>query len=60
MNVQDNKESRTTRFLVGSFMMLLILSVAAFFCLGFYMSNVSNKSIYQGGDMYMAGISEKI
>ncbi len=60
MNVQDNKESRTTRFLVGSFMMLLILSVAAFFCLGFYMSNVSNKSIDQVGDMYMAGISEQI
>ncbi|MDE7206504.1 MAG: response regulator, partial [Lachnospiraceae bacterium] len=60
MNVQDNKESRTTQFLVGSFLMLLILSAAAFFCLGFYMSNVSQKSIDQVGDMYMAGISEQI
>lgn len=60
MNVQDNKESRTTHFLVGSFLVLLILSAAAFFCLGLYMSNVSQKSIDQVGDMYMAGISKQI
>lgn len=60
MNVQENKGSRTTQFLVGSFIMLLILSAAAFFCLGFYMSNVSQKSIDQVGDMYMAGISDQI
>lgn len=60
MNVQDNKGSRTTQFLVGSFVMLLILSAVAFFCLGLYMSNVSQKSIDQVGDMYMAGISEQI
>ena len=60
MNVQDNKESRTTQFLVGSFLVLLILSATAFFCLGYYMSNVSQKSIDQVGDMYMAGISKQI
>lgn len=60
MNVQENKGSRTTQFLVGNFIMLLILSAAAFFCLGFYMSNVSQKSIDQVGDMYMAGISDQI
>lgn len=60
MNVQENKGSRTTQFLVESFIMLLILSAAAFFCLGFYMSNVSQKSIDQVGDMYMAGISDQI
>lgn len=60
MNVQDNKGSRTTQFLVGSFVILLILSAAAFFYLGVYMSNVSQKSIDQVGGMYMAGISEQI
>lgn len=60
MNVQDNKGSRTTRFLVGSFLLLLILSVAAFYCLGYYMSNVSRNSIDEVGEMYMAGISEQI
>ena len=60
MNVQENKGSRTTRFLVGSFCMLLILSVTAFFCLGYYMSNVTRKSIDEMGDMYMTGISEQI
>lgn len=60
MNVQDNKGSRTTRFLVGSFCMLLLLSVMAFFCLGYYMSNISKKSIDEVGDMYMTGISQQI
>ena len=60
MNVQENKGSRTTRFLVGSFCMLLILSVTAFFCLGYYISNVTRKSIDEMGDMYMTGISEQI
>ncbi len=60
MNVLDNKGSRTTQFLIGSFLMLLILSVVAFFCLGLYMSSVSKRSIDQVGDMYMAGISEQI
>ena len=60
MNVLDNKGSRTTQFLIGSFLMLLILSVAAFFCLGLYMSSVSKRSIDQVGDMYMVGISEQI
>ena len=59
MNVQDNKESRTTRFLVGSFMMLLILSVAAFFCLGFYMRKFIKNSIEQVGVIYIGGKSEK-
>ena len=60
MSVQDNKERHTTRFLVGSFLMLLILSVTAFFCLGYYMSKVSRESIDEVGNMYMAGISEQI
>ncbi len=40
--------------------MLLILSVTAFFCLGYYMSKVSRESIDEVGNMYMAGISEQI
>lgn len=55
-----NKENHTTRFVFGSFAFLLLISIGAFTCLGFYMSRVSEKSIHKLGNLYMEGISERI
>lgn len=60
MEMHDKKRSRTTRFLVGSFAMLLLISAGAFLCLGFYMSKVSDSAINKVGDLYMAGINEQL
>lgn len=60
-NQQSNKKkNRTTHFLLGSFVMLLILGVSAFMYLSYYMSRVSEKSIDKVGDVYMSGIKEHI
>lgn len=50
----------TTHFLIGSFSLLLLISIVAFACLGRYMSNVSEKSIGEVGDIYMKGINDHI
>ncbi len=49
---------RTVRFLLGSFLLLLIISLGAFVALGRYMSKESEKSIDKVGNLYMSGISE--
>ena len=60
-NQQNNKKkNRTTHFLLGSFVMLLILGVSAFMYLSYYMSRISEKSIDKVGDVYMSGIKEHI
>lgn len=60
-NQQNNrKKNHTAHFLLGSFAMLLLVSVGAFIYLGFYMSRVSEKSIDKVGNVYMAGIKEHI
>lgn len=60
-NQQNNKKkNRTTYFLLGSFVMLLILGVSAFMYLSYYMSRVSEESIDKVGNVYMAGIKEHI
>ena len=51
---------RTTYFLIGSFTLLLLVSIGAFVCLGQYMSRESEKSIHTVGDLYMAGINNHI
>ncbi len=50
----------TTQFLFGSFSLLLIISIGAFFCLGKYMGRVSKESINKVGNIYMTGINEHI
>lgn len=60
LELQNKKGSHTTRFLIGSFVMLLLISAGAFLCLGFYMSKVSNVAINKVGDLYMAGINEQL
>ncbi len=51
---------RTTYFLIGSFTLLLLISIGAFICLGRYISRESEKSIHTVGDLYMAGINNHI
>ena len=52
--------NRTTYFLIGSFTLLLLISIGAFICLGRYISRESEKSIHTVGDLYMAGINNHI
>lgn len=59
-NHNTKTKDRTTHFLMGSFVFLLLISIGAFICLGYYMSRVSERSINKVGDLYMAGISERI
>ncbi len=60
MDIQNKKKGNTIRFLFGSFILLLFISIAAFFFLGHYMSNVSRKSIDGIGNLYMTGINEQV
>lgn len=57
---QDKQKNRMTYFLIGSFIMLLLISAGAFLCLGHYMSKASRKSIDEVGDLYMTGINEQM
>ncbi|NBI89099.1 response regulator [Lachnospiraceae bacterium] len=62
MGIHDMTKNRshTTRFLIGSFTILLIVSAAAFLCLGYYMSQVSKDAIDEVGNLYMTGMNEQI
>lgn len=57
---KNKKGNRTTQFLIGSFILLLLISIAAFIRLGDYMNRISEESINKVGDMYMAGINNHI
>lgn len=60
MDIQDKKRRKTTHFLLGSFALLLLVSVGVFLCLGYYMSIVSKKAIDNVGDLYITGINKQI
>lgn len=60
MSNKNNKGNRTTHFLIGSFSLLMLISVVAFLCLGFYMDRVSTAAIDEVGDLYMAGMDEQV
>lgn len=61
MDIKEKKISnKTTRFLAGSFILLLLISIGAFVSLGHYMNKVSKKSINKMGDLYMAGINDHV
>lgn len=57
---QNKRTAHATRFLVGSFILLILISAGAFACLGKYMSRVSEQSIGKVGDLYMEGINNQI
>lgn len=60
MDVWTKKRNHTIRFLLGSFTLLLLISIGAFSVLGLYMSNVSKLAIDEVGSLYMTGISKQI
>lgn len=59
MNIY-NKKRHTTHFLIGSFILLLLISIWAFICLVDYMSKVSKDSIDKLGSLYMTGMDKQI
>ena len=54
------KKFNPTRFLVGSFVGLSILTFGVFFFLSQYMDQISFRTISQVGDSYMHGMSDQI
>lgn len=51
---------KTTHFLIGSFICLLIFSVIVFVALGAYMNRVSEEMINVVGNLYMTGMSDQM
>lgn len=60
MNSEKTRKSRATRFLMGSFIWLLLISAVAFLFLGYYIRKMSERSITQVADLYMKGTNEQI
>ena len=61
----DNNEKKhvkigETRFLMGSFVLLICFSVGVFAFLGSYMSRESERTIDDLGNMYMSSMGERI
>lgn len=54
------KRNPTTRFLLYSFIGLLLFSVVVFSILGIYMNRQSKKTIYEVGEIYMSGMNEQM
>lgn len=59
MNSSLTKKN-TTRFLIYSFVGLLVFSMGVFAMLGIYMSRKSTKTIHEVGEIYMSGMSEQM
>ena len=57
---QERWDTYATRFLIGGFILLLLISIGAFVCLGRFMSRVSEKAINKVGNIYMEGINDHI
>ena len=56
----SKKKNPTTRFLIGSFIGLLIFSTIMFSLLGIYMGKKSKKAVYEIGKIYMSGMNEQM
>lgn len=54
------KKNSTTRFLICSFIGLLIFSIIIFSLLGVYMSRKSKNTVYEIGNIYMSGMNEQM
>lgn len=59
MRSSETKDS-TTRFLIYSFIGLLIFSISVFSLLGIYMSRKSEKAVYEVGQIYMSGMNKQM
>lgn len=60
MDIRNKTQNRTTHFLIGSFSLLLLLSIGAFSYLGFYMRHISTNTINKVGNLYMTSINAQI
>ncbi|MEY8533133.1 response regulator [Blautia pseudococcoides] len=56
----SKQKNPTTRFLLYSFIGLLLFSVVVFSLLGIYMNRKSKKTIYEVGEIYMSGMNEQM
>ena len=56
----SKKKNSTTRFLIYSFIGLLIFSIIIFSLLGVYMSRKSKNTVYEIGSIYMSGMNEQM
>ena len=54
------KNIGTTKFLIGSFILLIFFSIAVFSFLGMYMSRASENAIDTLGNVYMSSMGERI
>ena len=52
--------TKSTKFVLGGFVLLIIFSVAVFVVLGTYMSRQSERTIDELGNMYMSSMGERI
>ena len=56
----SKKKNSTTRFLICSFIGLLLFSIIMFSLLWIYMSRKSKKAVYEIGEIYMSGMNEQM
>lgn len=56
----SKKKNSTTRFLICSFIGLLIFSIIIFSLLGVYMGRKSKNTVYEIGNIYMSGMNEQM
>ena len=56
----SKQKNPTTRFLICSFIGLLIFSIIMFSLLGIYMGRKSKKAVYEIGEIYMSGMNEQM
>lgn len=55
-----SKKDPTIRFLIRSFIILLIISIIIFSFLGIYMNRKSEKAVYEIGEIYMSGMNQQM
>lgn len=58
--MNGHKNDPTIRFLIRSFIILLIFSITVFCFLGIYMSKKSEKAVYEIGEIYMTDMNEQM
>lgn len=55
-----SKKDPTIRFLIRSFIILLMISITVFSFLGIYMNRKSEKAVYEVGEIYMSGMNQQM
>ena len=56
----SKKKNSTTRFLICSFIGLLVFSIIIFSLLGIYMNRKSKNAVYEIGNIYMSGMNKEM